>query len=72
MEKVLDRLCDGDGGHDDIELLRSVANQIRGKTLCALGEFAINPVLSTIEHFPEEYSAKTEIKTMQEDEDQHE
>jgi NADH:ubiquinone oxidoreductase subunit F (NADH-binding) len=35
-----------------------VANQIKGRTLCALGEFAVNPALSTIKHFPEEYRAK--------------
>jgi NADH:ubiquinone oxidoreductase subunit F (NADH-binding) len=31
---------------------------MKGRTLCALGEFAINPVLSTIRHFPEEHEAK--------------
>ncbi len=72
MDRVLDRLNDGDGVEDDIELLRSVASQIKGKTLCALGEFAINPVLSTISHFRGEYIAKTEIKIMQEHEAQHE
>ena len=72
MDKVLDRINEGDGSEDDIELLRSVARQIKGKTLCALGEFAINPVLSTITHFSDDYRAKTKIKTAQEHEDQHE
>jgi NADH:ubiquinone oxidoreductase subunit F (NADH-binding) len=35
--------------------LNSVAGNIKGATLCALGEFAINPVLATIQHFPEDY-----------------
>ena len=72
MDKVLDRINDGQGREDDIELLRNVATQIKGKTLCALGEFAINPVLSTIRHFPGEYIAKTEIKIMDKHEAQYE
>ncbi|MDX1414348.1 MAG: NADH-quinone oxidoreductase subunit NuoF [Candidatus Promineifilaceae bacterium] len=72
MDTVLDRIYDGEGSRGDIELLRSVATQIKGKTLCALGEFAINPVLSTINHFPGEYISKTELKTRQLVEDQHE
>jgi len=31
---------------------------MQGETLCALGEFATSPVLSTLKHFPEEYQAK--------------
>ncbi len=62
LDMVYDRFLEGSGSEDDIELLRSVATQIKGKTLCALGEFAVNPVLSTISHFPGEYIAKTEIQ----------
>jgi NADH:ubiquinone oxidoreductase subunit F (NADH-binding) len=39
-------------------VLKSVAGQIGGRTLCALGDFAVNPVLSTIRHFFDEYKAK--------------
>jgi NADH-quinone oxidoreductase subunit F len=58
MERVLSRIYRGEGTEQDIETLESVANQVRGRTLCALGEFAINPVLSTIRHFLPEYKAK--------------
>ena len=58
MDRVLTRLYHGQGTEKDIEVLESVAKQIGGRTLCALGDFAINPVLSTIRHFPEEYRAK--------------
>ncbi|GAB4264657.1 MAG: NADH-quinone oxidoreductase subunit NuoF [Candidatus Promineifilaceae bacterium] len=58
MERVLSRIYHGEGTEQDIETLESVANQVRGRTLCALGEFAINPVLSTIRHFLPEYKAK--------------
>ena len=58
MERVLHRINEGHGTEKDLHTLESVAKQVGGKTLCALGEFAINPVLSTIRHFPEEYRAK--------------
>lgn len=58
MERVLSRIYRGEGTEQDIETLESVANQVKGRTLCALGEFAINPVLSTIRHFLPEYKAK--------------
>ena len=55
---MLERIYHGQGTQRDIEVLESVAKQIKGQTLCALGEFAINPVLSTIRHFMDEYKAK--------------
>ena len=58
MKIVIDRIYNGIGTEKDIKTLESVANQIQGNTLCALGEFAINPALATIRHFPEEYRAK--------------
>lgn len=58
MEKALHRIYHGHATEKDLQTLESVAKQVGGKTLCALGEFAINPVLSTIRHFPEEYRAK--------------
>ena len=58
LEKILQRVYDGNGFMSDIALLESVSNQIKGTTLCALGEFAVSPVLSTIAHFMDEYVAK--------------
>ena len=45
----------GDPSAEEVELLKSVANQIKGKCLCALGEFSIEAVLSGIERFPEDF-----------------
>ena len=39
----------------DIELLMSVADNIAGKTLCAFGDAAATPVLTTIKTFRHEY-----------------
>lgn len=58
MDKVLKRINEGNGTEADVKLLESVAKQMIGKCLCALGEFATNPPLSTIVHFLPEYKAK--------------
>jgi NADH-quinone oxidoreductase subunit F len=48
-----------------LEVLKSVAGQIGGRTLCALGDFAISPVLSTMRHFFDEYEAKVSGKKVE-------
>jgi NADH-quinone oxidoreductase subunit F len=58
MDQLLHKIYHGQGAEEDLRVLRSVAGQIGGRTLCALGDFAINPVLSTFKHFPQEYEAK--------------
>ena len=42
----------------DVMLLQEVANQVVGKCLCPLGEFATSPVLSSFKHFQAEYEAR--------------
>ena len=58
MEKVLHRIYHGGGTEADIKLLESIADNMTGKCLCALGEFATSPVLSSIRYFLPEYKAK--------------
>ena len=48
---------------EDVNLLRSVASQMKGKCLCALGEFSIEAVLSGIERFPEDFYQPVETTT---------
>lgn len=57
MLEILDRITIGEGKEGDIELLEDLATQIRDGSLCALGQTAPNPVLSTIRYFREEYEA---------------
>jgi NADH-quinone oxidoreductase subunit F len=63
MEQVLSDVYHGRGTERDIQILESVAKQIGGRCLCALGDFAVNPVLSTIHHFLDEYKAKVKNAT---------
>lgn len=51
MRHLTDRIASGRASMKDVDLLREVASQIKGKCLCALGEFSIEAVLSGIERF---------------------
>jgi len=51
----------GDGSLDDIARLRSVGSRILGKSLCALGDFAVYPVARYIEKGGESSSQHGEL-----------
>jgi NADH-quinone oxidoreductase subunit F len=55
MAEVLERLEHGQGGARDIDLLNDVADNILGKSFCALGDAAAMPVAGFIRHFREEF-----------------
>ena len=52
---ILDRMTSGDGRPGDIELLEEYGQNMCECSLCALGQTAANPVLSTIKYFRDEY-----------------
>ena len=54
---ILNKICDGKGTPQDIEDLNELSTHIRNNSLCALGQTATNPILSTMKAFPEEYEA---------------
>ena len=62
MLKILNRICEGKGEEGDIELLEEISEVVRDASLCALGQTAPNPVLSTIRYFRDEYEAHIEEK----------
>jgi NADH-quinone oxidoreductase subunit F len=55
MHRVLQRIVDGDGKQEDLELLRSAAGQIEGHTICAFGEAAAWPVQGFLRHYWHEF-----------------
>ena len=55
LSKIMQRIEDGQGRMEDIDLLLDLSDNIYGKTICPLGESATMPVTSTIEHFRQEY-----------------
>lgn len=54
---LMRRVIEGEGTPEDLDRLHTVAVQMEGKSLCALNDFAINPILGTIKHFRSEYEA---------------
>jgi NADH-quinone oxidoreductase subunit F len=62
MLKVLNRICAGDGREGDIKLLEEISEIVKAASLCALGQTAPNPVLSTIRYFRGEYEAHIKDK----------
>ena len=57
LHQILQKIERGDGQMRDLDLLMSVANNILGKTLCAFGDAAATPVLTTVKTFRAEYEA---------------
>lgn len=57
MLDILTRICDGKGSLDDLKELKELAYAASEASLCELGKTAANPVLSTLNHFQEEYMA---------------
>lgn len=55
MLKVLERITEGKGRIEDLAMLKRIAFAMQKASLCALGQTAANPVLSTIRYFEAEY-----------------
>ncbi len=62
MLEILTRITEGKGEEGDIERLEELANMIKTNSLCALGQTAPNPVLSTLRFFRDEYEAHIKEK----------
>jgi NADH-quinone oxidoreductase subunit F len=61
--RMVDRIENGKGRMEDLELLNSVADDIQGRTICALGDAAAMPVRAMIKHFRDEFAYHVEHKT---------
>jgi len=55
MREILTGITEGRGKRGDIELLEELAATLVDASLCALGSQAANPVMSTLNHFRDEY-----------------
>ena len=55
--EMLEKITSGRGEDGDIEKLESLCHYIKDNSLCALGQTAPNPVLSTLQYFRDEYVA---------------
>jgi NADH-quinone oxidoreductase subunit F len=57
MLEILERICDGKGKPEDLDLLEDMAHKVKDGSLCGLGQTAPNPVLTTLKYFRHEYEA---------------
>ena len=55
MVAILERIESGQGRSGDVEQLEELAGGLRGVTFCPMGDAAGNPVLSSLQHFRDEY-----------------
>ena len=62
LYNLLEKITQGKATEADVEQMRTIAHAMQKGSLCALGQTAPNPVLSTLRYFPEEYRAHIEDK----------
>lgn len=61
--RMVDRIEHGKGRPEDLDLLNSVADNIQGRTICALGDAAAMPVRAMLKHFRDEFAHHVQHKT---------
>jgi len=61
--RIVQRIEHGKGRQEDLDLLDSVAGNIIGRTICALGDAAAMPVQGMLRHFRDEFAWHIEHKT---------
>jgi len=62
MRQILDDITEGKGSEEDIDLLERISATLVDSSLCALGNTAPNPVLTTMRYFRDEYEAHIKEK----------
>ncbi|MEG3638143.1 NADH-quinone oxidoreductase subunit NuoF [Magnetococcus sp. PR-3] len=60
LAQIMDRIENGQGRQEDIDLLLNVCGNIQGKTICALGDAAAMPIVGAIRHFRDEFEYHVE------------
>jgi NADH:ubiquinone oxidoreductase subunit F (NADH-binding)/(2Fe-2S) ferredoxin/NAD-dependent dihydropyrimidine dehydrogenase PreA subunit len=62
MSEILTNITQGKGKPEDLDTLEDLAGVLSTGALCALGQTAANPVMSTLRYFRDEYIAHIEQK----------
>jgi NADH-quinone oxidoreductase subunit F len=60
MQKITDRMMRGGGVVEDPKTLKTIGDNIAGRTICAFGEACAWPTQSFVEKFPEEFAARAQ------------
>ncbi len=62
MYRMVHRIEHGQGRADDLDMLNTIADNIQGRTICALGDAAAMPVRAFVKNFREEFAYHIEHK----------
>ena len=62
LYRIVNRIEHGKGRPEDLDLLDNIADNIQGRTICALGDAAAMPVRAMIQHFRDEFVYHIEQK----------
>jgi len=57
LANILEKITRGDGTLEDLDKMAEIGNAMKKASLCALGQTAPNPILSTVKYFKDEYLA---------------
>ena len=57
LKRIVARIENGQGRNEDLDLLVNIADNIEGRTVCALGDAAAWPVQSFMKKFRDEFQA---------------
>ena len=61
--ELLTKITKGKGEPEDLDKIKELADHMKSSSLCALGQSAPNPILSTLRYFEDEYKAHIDNKT---------
>ena len=62
LSKVLNDICEGKGKYKDIQTIKDIAETMKYVSLCALGRTAVNPVLTSLKYFRDEWEQHVKEK----------
>jgi NADH-quinone oxidoreductase subunit F len=65
LYRIIHRIEHGEGRSEDLDLLNSLADNIQGRTICALGDAAAMPVRAFVKHYRSEFEHHIEHRHCQ-------
>jgi hypothetical protein len=60
MKKITDRMLAGGGVVEDPKTLKTIGDNIAGRTICAFGEACAWPTQSFVQKFPDEFASRAQ------------
>lgn len=57
LYEILEKITSGNGEMEDLDKIEELSQHMQKSSLCALGQTAANPIISTLHHFRDEYVA---------------